>query len=112
MRLTKKDKIKKLLTFQKHKVIMTDNEYKELKLGQLEDWEEKIEMPLIKFLEWQIESKLPYCIIEGKIKKVAHYLWQIGRNKIEVWDANFKKRYIFHFRDYGKTWALTKEELL
>lgn len=82
------------------------------KLGQLEDWEEKIEMPLIKFLEWRIENKLPYCIIEGKIKKVAHYSWLMERNIIEVWDANLKKRYRFHFRDYGKNWALTKDELL
>lgn len=82
------------------------------KLGQLEDWEEKIEMPLIKFLEWRIESKLPYCIIEGKIKKVAHYHCLIERNIIEVWDANLKKRYRFYLKDYGKTWALTKEELL
>lgn len=81
------------------------------KLGRLEDWEEKIEMPLIKFLEWKIENKIPYCIIEGKIKKVAHYSWLVERNIIEVWDANLKKRYRFHFRDYGKTWALTKEEL-
>lgn len=41
MRLTDKNKIKELETLQKHNVLMTDADYKELKLGQLEDILEK-----------------------------------------------------------------------
>ena len=41
MRLTEKDTVKELLTLKKNKVLMTNNDYKELKLGQLEDIEEK-----------------------------------------------------------------------
>jgi len=82
------------------------------KLGQLEDYEEKIEMPLVKFLEWQINNLIPYFVIEGKIKKAGHYHVYTLRNIIEVWDANLKKRFRFYYKDYGKTWALTREELL
>ena len=42
MRLTDKDKIKELATLQKNNVLMTDNNYKELKLGQLENIEEEL----------------------------------------------------------------------
>lgn len=41
MRLTDKNKIKELATLEKNKVLMTDADYKELKLGQLEDIMEK-----------------------------------------------------------------------
>lgn len=82
-----------------------------LKLEKLEEYEAKIEMPLDKFLEWRLNSVIPYCLIEGKVKRVAHYNWLIERNIIEVWDANYRQRYRFHLRDYGKTWALTREEL-
>ncbi len=41
MRLTEKDTVKELLTLKKNKVLMTNNDYKELKLGQLENIEEK-----------------------------------------------------------------------
>ena len=41
MRLTDKNKIKELATLQKNNVLMTDADYKELKLGQLEDILEK-----------------------------------------------------------------------
>lgn len=41
MRLTDKNKIKELITLEKNKVLMTDADYKELKLGQLEDIMEK-----------------------------------------------------------------------
>ena len=75
-------------------------------------FEEKLGMPLDKFLEWRLNSLIPYCVIEGKVKKVAHYNWLVERNIIEVWDANYRQRYKFHLKDYGKTWALTKEELL
>ena len=42
MRLTDKNKIKELETLQKHNVLMTANDYKELKLGKLENIEEKL----------------------------------------------------------------------
>ena len=41
MRLTDKDKIRELEILQRHKVIMTDKDYKELKLGLLENLMEK-----------------------------------------------------------------------
>lgn len=82
-----------------------------LKLEKLEEYESKIEMPLDKFLEWRLNCLIPYCVIEGKVKKVAHYTWQVEKNTFEVWDGNLKKRYRFYFRDYGKTWSLKREDL-
>lgn len=49
-RLTAKEKIKELSTLKKHNVLMTDNDYKELKLGQLENIEEELGIRLITFL--------------------------------------------------------------
>ena len=39
--------------------------------------------------------------------------WAIGQNRVVIlWDNNYPyERIIRDFKDYGKTWALTKEEL-
>ena len=86
------------------------------KLGELEDIEERIGASLIELL------KEPYCTIF--IKKhhdrygdkvnvytiQEHTLYSIVPQEkcIYVTFENIK----FYWKDYGKTWALTKEELL
>ena len=82
------------------------------KLGQLEDIEEELEMPLIKYLEWKTQGKKPYYIHNGKIIIMAHYSIVVGTKEIHVWNGNTKERTTLYFKDYGTTWALTKEELL
>ena len=51
MRLTNKNKIKELLSYQKNNVLMTDNEHKELKLGQLEDIEDELGISLVVYFK-------------------------------------------------------------
>jgi len=107
MRLTDKDKIKELSTLQNHNVLMTDKDYKELKLGQLEDIEDELGIDL--------------TILFSALKK-GIYAKDYGRfnvSSIDLIDGYIdfkrknKKPYIHcaYLKDYGKTWALTKGEL-
>ena len=73
------------------------------KLGQLEDIEEKLGIGLLTLLRVQTTG----AYFKGKDRK-----W------IPMTDYNEKcfklmetEIYRFYFKDYGKTWALTKEEL-
>ena len=114
MRLTDKDKIKELETLQNNNVLMTDTDYKELKLGQLENIEDELRVDLLTFVK----------IFENGIYVKS----QCTNNKIEKWSPfdikvikstyqtdicyirSKKNKYVGCF-NYGKTWALTKEEL-
>ncbi len=107
MRLTKKDKVKELLSYQKNKVLMTDNEQKELKLGQLEDIEEELGIDLITLFK-ALKSGVYYKYKDMGVEKISKLRpITIHKNTI-VCDYHTYK----YFKDYGKTWALTKEELL
>lgn len=147
MRLTDKNKIKELATLEKNKVLMTDADYKELKLGQLEDILEKYNIDtndelevLCKYAEdvkhWmsiheekmleikRIEEELGIDLITlfkaqtqgfyiinvlNEIEKVKLSEWRFNLIKKEVHRIKWNKH--LSFTDYGKTWALTKEEL-
>lgn len=119
MRLTKKEKIKELATLKKHNVLMTDNDYKELKLGQLEDIEEELGIDLITFFKI-FEGRDVYIklnnglIIEGFSPIIEENLCGIYftvEGKYVNTIADYGDYYV-SLKDYGKTWALTKEELL
>lgn len=144
MRLTEKNKIKELETLQKNKVLMTDADYKELKLGQLEDILEKYNIDtndelevLCKYAEdvkhWmseikRIEEELGIDLITlFKALKNGIY-WKDDNGKIYYFDLkgsvlDFNEKMIvdnpiddiygetFLLKDYGTTWALTKEGL-
>ena len=112
MRLTKKDKIKELLTFEKRKVLMTDSDYKELKLGQLEDIEEELGIDLITLFKAYTngfyvkgEKEKQYIDFESPLNAIAF------KNKEMFYRHKWSYQYVKLY-DYGKTWALTKEELL
>lgn len=114
MRLTDKDKIKELETLQKHKVLMTDTDYKELKLGQLEDIEEESGIDLATFIK--IFEKGIFVKNESTNNKIEYW----SPFDIKVIKSTYqtdicyirskKNKYVGCF-NYGKTWALTKEEL-
>lgn len=72
------------------------------KLGQLEDIEEELGIYLITLFK-ALKNGI-YCKIENKIEHIsAPYLtWHC--KKIYICD-------ICNLNDYGKTWALTKEDL-
>lgn len=109
MRLTDEDKIKELMTLSKSNVLMSDNEYKELKLGKLENIEEELGIDLItlfKALKNGIYYKYKPYGYDYKISKCRKC--HLTGNRTLVVDYHTYK----YLCDYGKTWALTKEELL
>lgn len=69
------------------------------KLGILEDVEEELGISLITLFKALKEGI--YCNLGGKIEHILapHLSWY------------YKEIYIFKIEDYGKTWALTEEEL-
>ena len=120
MRLTDKNKIKELTTLQNNNVLMTDNNYKELKLGQLENIEEELGIDLKVFHKLM---DILYCNEPGEPNslyvKDKDMIVQVGileidycKKKIIFYkDSSYNDDYIYNFFQYGKTWALTKEEL-
>ncbi len=110
MRLTKKDKIKELMNLKKHNVLMTDNDYKELKLGQLEDIEEELGIDLITLF------KVLKNGIYVKIGREIDYIQYVSIYKKRKWhlyssDTFWGKYDICLVQDYGKTWSLDKKDL-
>lgn len=113
MRLTDKNKIKELATLQKHEVVMTKNDYKELKLGQLEDVEEELGIDLTTLFKalkngikakWENDEIVELTILGG---------CQLCFNEkcFDLIDYNGKE-WFYYFKDYGKTWALDKNDLI
>lgn len=137
MRLTDKEKIKELSTLQKHNVLMTNNDYKELKLGQLEDIEEELGIDLITLFKalkngcWIRKGFYGTCYLEGEpifisgnrlhLNLYDYYTEKENEDSDDesesqetlcLFDMYYEDVYnIARVRDYGKTWALTKEEL-
>lgn len=137
MRLTDKDKIKELETLQKHNVLMTDIDYKELKLGQLENIEDELGIELIVLFNalkngcWIRKGSHGTCYLEGKAIFIPNvylhlnlYDYYTERQNEDSYDESESQKDLCLFdmcyedinniarvRDYGKTWALTKEEL-
>ena len=89
------------------------------KLSQLEDIEDELGIDLITLFRamkdgiWVKEKHLPKSpirfIIPDELVFDTEYLYQLkfcrGYTKLR------ETCYPFYFKDYGKTWALTKEEL-
>lgn len=137
MRLTEKNKIKELETLQKNNVLMTNNEYKDLKLGQLENIEDELGIDLITLFKalkngcWIRKGFYGTCYLEGKaifipseylhLNLYDYYTERKNEDSYEESESQealclFDMYYedinnIARVRDYGKTWALTKEEL-
>lgn len=74
------------------------------KLGQLEDIEEELGIDLITFFKIYNADKV---YIKGK-----DYYWKIRHYNRHSISVGTNKIICLPFKDYGKTWALTKEELL
>ena len=117
-RLTKKAQfVRNLITGREIKYISNENDQMCVdKLGALEDIEEELRIDLIKAVELckQVNSK-----------KVVYIKDEDGIYPIEILDdldvelfnhrlySNFRGIYVsLDLFNYGKTWALTKEELL
>lgn len=79
------------------------------KLADLEDIEEELGIYLITLFKAQTQGF--YIInVSNKIEKVRLSEWRFNLIKKEVHRVQWNNHLLF--ADYGKTWALTKEELL
>ena len=85
------------------------------KLGQLEDIEEEIGIDLT-ILFNALKNGVYYFGNQGQL--IHDYVWLINNyvsagvtDKISFSFMTFSERLILLFKDYGKTFALTKEEL-
>ena len=117
MRLTKKsDKLGYCL---RHSSISANKCWD--KLGQLEDIEEEINFDLITLFK-ALKNGVCYKNRQGQIKKDLPHLnynkpthrWYLEIGWADRWIADKENGwwYPLEFKDYGKTWALTEEELL
>lgn len=86
-----------------------DKKLAEEKLCQLEDIEEKLGIDLITLFKAQTQGFYIINVL-NEIEKVKLSEWRFNLIKKEVHRIKWNKH--LSFTDYGKTWALTKEELL
>ena len=97
------------------KDIVNDSTLIYAKLGQLEDIEDELGIDLITLLK-ALEQGIWIKTKQGKIRHTSCHLRKISTLHfgIEFQDSNYHWRYIQlpeDVKDYGLTWALTKEEL-
>ena len=87
------------------------------KLGKLEDIEEDLGIDLVKLLSLK-ECDTLYCKYKGKILIGMFSSTNFGTVEIDVEGKDIcdSPKYdmdclVFKLKDYGKTWAFTKEEI-
>ena len=90
----------------KHRVIDHSTDYED-KLGQLEDIEEELGIDLITLFKALKNG----CYVKPWTEIKYSYEIRTGSDNIHLYllDENDND---YSLKDYGKTWALTKEELL
>lgn len=84
------------------------------KLGKLEDIEEQIEMDLITLFEIynkMCEQKFVYIKIGNEIKFEYYDSYVIDFKNKEIIGMEYEPIGFFSFKDYGITWAVSREEL-
>ena len=82
------------------------------KLGQLEDIEEELGIDLITFFKYLSAKEVFFINDFNKIQRAV--VRSIIKNGLIVFEKAFswgECDFTLYFNDYGKTWALTKEEL-
>ena len=93
-------------------LVYEDNYYR---LQEYKSLENELGIDLFTFVE-VLKAPEIYFKRENEILEVPHcdILWDIVANSIAIVleeDKNHTLYSIYHLKDYGKTWALTKEEL-
>lgn len=84
------------------------------KLVKLENIEEEIEIPLIALFDIYkklCEQKFVYIKIGNEIKSEYYDSYVIDFKNKEIVAMEYKPENWLPFKDYGITWALTREEL-
>lgn len=78
------------------------------KLGQLEDFEEKLDIDLVTLFKASFAESLYFK--SNKTNRIENKPFTAMSIKYKTIIFGFDST-IVEFKDYGKTWALTKEEL-
>ena len=84
------------------------------KLEKLEDIEEELDIELTTLFEIynkMCEQKFVYFKIGNEIKIEYYDYYVIDFKNKEIIGTEYELMGFYSFKDYGKTWALTKEEL-
>lgn len=81
------------------------------KLGQLEDMEEELGIDLITYIK-AIRQQKVWVLYNGKLLQPDLVFWSSHTfNKLCLWFIKDDRHIKVSYEDYGKTWALTREEL-
>ena len=124
MRLTEKNGngdfiLNRMLCNPKENVLAIAKEVTD-KLGQLEDLEDELGFNLVSFVKVMkngvifVKGKEPEWAGEGKKKDIVRYcVERFDKDRLKVRFNNYcDSHFIYNpLKSYGKTWALTKEEL-
>lgn len=84
------------------------------KLGKLEDIEEELDIELTTLFEIynkMCKQKFVYFKIGNEIKREYYDYYVIDFKNKEIISVEYEPMGFYSFKDYSKTWALTKEEL-
>lgn len=84
------------------------------KLGQLEDIEEKLGCPIELYFKMCIEGTSLYSLPNSNVIQWYHqyiYHKDFEGNVVFCLKLNSTLTPLYYVKDYGKTWALTREEL-
>ena len=84
------------------------------KLGKLEDIEEELGIDLITLFEIYnklFEQKFVYFKVGNEIKREYYDYYVIDCQNKEIISVEYEPMGFYSFKDYCKTWALTKEVL-
>ncbi len=81
------------------------------KLGQLEDFEEELGIDLITLLKALDQEDVYVKLPNGRIDKCSFIVEKIADNVFGFSYPIHEDWIYYYLKDYGKTWALTKEEL-
>lgn len=82
------------------------------KFGPLEDIEEELGMDLTTYFHFYFGKPLFLKDSTGKIKKIKNTGWRYHPfRKSFIWFHKGMEKIQLFVKDYGKTWALIKEEL-
>ena len=81
------------------------------KLGQLEDIEEELGIDLITLFK-ALEEGIWFKNFDGKLRFSPLMCAELEISEKGLSLISMEMDALFYFKDYGKTWALTREELL
>ena len=99
--------------FNDHIIAMTDTIACMSKLCRLEDIEEELGIDLITLFKALKNGVCYYSnsqLTKDAVYPISNFLTDYNDKLSYSFMTRFEKQ-LLHFKDYGKTWALTKEEL-